>query len=433
MKRLVPAVLLCIASLATPPALAQGPATPITYVLLGGAGPVARAIIAQGQACPAINVDGTAQPMAERQVPAALVPAFPVKVCEALVSTGATSASINGQRLPLPARTINAIAGIGDTGCRLKNGKGGAGPSTAHTDHDDDNGKYQDCDVPGKWPFAQLAASVAQAAPGVVLHVGDYLYREAACPANDPGCKGSPYGDNWLTWQADFFSPAAPLLQAAPWVAVRGNHEICARNGAGYLIFLDPRLAVDGVVPPCADIFPSYTAQAGGRSFVVIDTSNADDLCGASGCNSAAYGPVFRGLAPPANAWLVTHKPIWSVRKGPKIVTAALQAALPDGKLPSGISLALAGHIHFWQLLGFADARQPQMVLGNGGTLLAGKPKDKLPGTRIGGTKISFAKTHDKWGYTLFTTDGSSWKASYYNTEGKKKFDCRIKGGKAGC
>lgn len=433
---LLPLLLLCLAGAMPPRAQAQPAPGVISYVVLGGNGAVARAVLNGSQACPGIDLDGATQAMTQRQIPAPFAAAFPVTVCEALVPATVASARINGQKLPLPPKKLKSIAGIGDTGCRLKNGKGDKAQATdAAVDHDhaDANGKYQDCDVPGQWPFAQLATNVAKAAPGVVLHVGDYLYREAACPANDAGCKGSPYGDNWLTWRADFFTPAAPLLRAAPWVAVRGNHEICARNGAGYLIFLDPRLADNGAIAPCAGIFPSYTVQAGGQAFVVIDTSNADDQCTATACNSAAYRPVFAALSPPAHSWLVTHKPLWAVRKGPAVVTASLQDALPGGQLPAGISLALAGHIHFWQLLSFADARAPQFVLGNGGTLLAKEPKGKLPGTKIAGTRVSFAKTHDKWGYTLFSPKGSGWKASYYSTAGNKKFDCKVKGGKAGC
>ena len=74
-----------------------------------------------------------------------------------------------------------------------------------------------------------LAKSVAAARPDLVIHVGDYLYRESPCPKNDHGCAGSPYDDSWFTWKADFFVPAAPLLQVAPWIMVRGNHEICKR------------------------------------------------------------------------------------------------------------------------------------------------------------------------------------------------------------
>ena len=126
---------------------------------------------------------------------------------------------------------MKSIAAFGDTGCRLKSAK------TAAKEDDingaDARGKFQDCNDPALWPFAQVAQSVADAKPDLVIHVGDYLYRESACPAGDAGCARSPYGDDWPTWKADFFAPAAPALRAAPWIVVRGNHEICRRAGAG--------------------------------------------------------------------------------------------------------------------------------------------------------------------------------------------------------
>jgi hypothetical protein len=50
-----------------------------------------------------------------------------------------------------------------------------------------------------------------------VIHVGDYLYREDPCPAAAQAqCGGTPSGDNYGAWNADFFKPAAKLLAAAP-------------------------------------------------------------------------------------------------------------------------------------------------------------------------------------------------------------------------
>lgn len=409
-----------------------------TFVVMSGDGPVARAVLTGTTQCPSITLGNAAQPMRVRLAPDAL-PAFPILVCETVIPAGTTSAGIAGQQLPLPGQTVHTVAGIGDTGCRLKKGwdTAGTGATRSHSDHDDDKGKFQDCDKPEQWPFAELARSVALANPDLVVHVGDYIYREAPCPPNDKACGGSPYGDNWMTWQADFFVPAAPLLKAAPWIAVRGNHEICARAGQGYLVFLDARPATNGSLPPCVEIFPNYSVTVGGRVFVVIDTTDADDVCKEpSACNTKDYVATFAGMSPPTNSWLVTHKPIWAVRKGhknPKIVTAALQGALADGKLPAGISLTLAGHIHFWQTLSFKDQRPPQFVLGNGGTLLAGKVKEPLVGLKIGGTSVTYGKIHDEWGYTLFTPTGEAWKATFYSPKGDKKFDCKIESGKVRC
>src|SRR5213080_682053 len=138
--------------------------------------------------------------------------------CVRCQSAGAGSASIANSPLPLPKPTLTSIIAFGDTGCRLKAKKVSSNGKDVHVD--DDGGKFQDCNSPSLWPFAQIAASVAAAKPDLVIHVGDYLYRESPCPPRDRGCAGSPHGDDWRSWKADFFAPAAPALRAAPWIVV---------------------------------------------------------------------------------------------------------------------------------------------------------------------------------------------------------------------
>lgn len=48
------------------------------------------------------------------------------------------------------------------------------------------------------------------------------------------------FGDNWYGWWADFFWPSMKLLQKAPIIPTRGNHEVCDRGGYGYFFFLSP-------------------------------------------------------------------------------------------------------------------------------------------------------------------------------------------------
>src|SRR5262249_12897942 len=139
--------------------------------------------------------------------------------------------------------------------------------SSANTDHRDDDGKYQDCNDPSQWPFEALATQVAAERPDLVVHVGDYLYREAQCPVGASGGAKSPWGDTWLTWAADFFRPGRKLLEAAPWIVVRGTHELCSRNGMGYAILLDPRLSseqpprCDPTLPKKDQDLPPYTVR----------------------------------------------------------------------------------------------------------------------------------------------------------------------------
>ena len=149
--------------------------------------------------------------------------AFPVAVCEAPLPAGSRRAKVDGVRLPVPKREVRRIVVIGDTGCRME-----------VSDH-----AYQPCNDRAKFPFARIAARAAKWGPDLVVHVGDYEYRENPCPAAETGCAGSVWGYGWDAWAADFFTPAAPLLAAAPIAPARGNHESCARAGQGWWRFLD--------------------------------------------------------------------------------------------------------------------------------------------------------------------------------------------------
>jgi hypothetical protein len=350
--------------------------------------------------------------------------AFPVLVCELLLPAGTTSAKLDKQKLPLPPSTLASVAVIGDTGCRLK-----ADPSSARDTDQEADGKFQDCDKKSQWPFSTLAASVAKRKPQVLVHVGDYIYRESPCPKGDKGCKGSPYGDNWATWKADFFKPAAPLLAAVPWIATRGNHEICSRNGAGYMLFLDATLAQNQTPPACVDLIGQFAVTVGSQQFFVLDSSNAPDNC-ASACESAPYAAQFAAMQPADGAWLVSHRPVWGFKNKGVSLNATLQAALAQGqgKRPPGFALALAGHIHIWEALSFKDQRTPQLVLGNGGTMLTHKIKQPLTGMSIAGTTVSYGNSVDKWGFTIFTPkkSASAWDATYYSTKGNDKFACSL-------
>lgn len=407
------ALALVLALTATPHiARAQGAQIEAAYVVLGGAGAVARVVLKGTDQCPAIAIDGAQQPMSVR-APADTGndAAFPVLTCEFLIPSGAGSASVLGRDLPLPKSAFNAIAAFGDTGCRLNQWENA----------------YQDCDKTAKWPFSKVAAAVAKEKPDLVIHVGDYYYRESACPTAMPGCKGSPYGDSWDTWKADFFAPAAPLLTQAPWIMTRGNHEDCSRGGVAYFRFLAPDVAPNQSPRACVDLMPYYTVAAGGRSFIVMDSANAKDGCKTS-CNDADFAAQFAAMKPAPGTWWISHRPVWGIGRN-FTVNEALQRALAatNGKLPDGIVLALSGHMHTWEALSFADNRSPQLIVGNGGTALDETIKRKLIGFSIGGTTVSDAKIEHSWGYTIFTpAKGGAWTATFRDITGKQKFACTL-------
>ena len=76
-----------------------------------------------------------------------------------------------------------------------------------------------------------------------IYNAGGYA-RGASCHTNGPytgqNSPGSRTPDTWAAWQADFFEPAATLLQAAPWVFARGNHELCSRGGTWLVLLARP-------------------------------------------------------------------------------------------------------------------------------------------------------------------------------------------------
>jgi hypothetical protein len=412
------------------------------YVVLGAQGPIARAVYTGAKKCPSISVNGTAEPMTVRAEPqGGKQAAFPILVCDFQIEAGTTAAVLDGIKLPLPPATLGSVAVLGDTGCRLKDNKKKSATDVDDDDDDDDSpatavnskkagGKFQDCDKKSKWPFSALAASIAKKKPQLVIHVGDYLYRESPCPKGDKGCKGSPYGDDWDTWKADFFKPTKALLAAAPWIATRGNHEICKRAGDGFMLLLDTEPAQNGQPPACADLLPDFTVTVGGQAFIVFDSSNAADICPKSGCASAPYAAQLAALKPAQASWFVSHRPVWGFKNKGDPINATLQAALAqwNGELPPGITLSVAGHIHIWEVLSFADKRTPQFVLGNGGTLLTHKIKKPLTGRSVGGTTVSYGYSVDKWGYTIFTpaSGTGNWTANYYSVKGKDKTSCSV-------
>ena len=422
-----------LAALTPAPATAQSAKLEAAYVVVGGEGAVARAILSDTAECPAITIGTSPGPMRVRAKPdSGDKAAFPILVCEAPIPSDATSAAIEGRALPLPKPTLSAVAALGDTGCRLK-----AAKTQVQGDHDyHPAGQFQDCDLQSKWPFSRLSHTVAARKPDLVVHVGDYIYRESPCPQGDAGCKGSPYGDNWQTWQADFFTPAEALLAAAPWIATRGNHEICKRAGTGYFRFLDPNLALGDTPPACIDHAAPYTANIAGKSFIVMDSSDARDSCANDACDSAPYAALFAGLKLAPGSVFVSHRPIWGIGRN-FTLNRTLQQALSawGGKLPDGIDLALAGHMHMWELLTFTDQRSPQLIVGTGGTALDPKIERSLAGMKVGGATVRFGRAERDWGFTMLMPGqgGTGWTATFVTLKGKAKFACRIERAQASC
>jgi hypothetical protein len=382
-----------------------------TWVEVGPDGAaVARVIVNAASDCPAVQIDGAAQRMAVRpHTPPGFRPA-----CELAIPATAKSASVNGQTLVLPQADPSRIIALGDTGCRIK--------GTA----------VQDCDDPAKWPFQEIATQAASEKAALVIHVGDYLYRESPCPAGKEDlCGGSPAGDNWDSWNADFFTPAAKLLAAAPWAFSRGNHEDCSRSWRGWFYYLDPR-PWDGM---CETYSPPYLIKLGAFQLAMLDSSAVNEL-GNDDDQITEYTGQLLSLHP-QNAWLVDHHPFWgfaSVASSlpPIPISVPLEEAWKRTD-PKGYSLILSGHIHLFEFVDLDGGRPDQLVVGDGGTAMAAPIQTTVKGVAIRGVATAGAEMEHEFGYTLFAKKGAGWNFVLKNRSGEALVSCEIPGKTDNC
>ena len=427
-----------------------------SFVLLGDQGQAVARVVTQGAQCPNLVLDGQTTPMQVR-APAGTAAlrktvfppemtkpsAFPLLTCELTLPAGTKQALLQGKPLPLPAANITRIVVIGDTGCRI------AGEA------------IQNCNDAAQFPFAKVAAAAARWKPQLVLHVGDYHYRETACPANTAWCAGSPWGYGWDAWQADFFQPAQALLQAAPWVMARGNHESCARAGQGWYRWLDTKplqaghdcnLASDDEKGDYNDPFAVKLGQD--AQILVFDSSKVTNTALPAGSPMfAKFAENYRKLEQLANQakfnFAVSHHPILgmyvqakddgSIKIHPG--NQALQSvfASQNAKLiPAPIQAWLAGHVHIWQQVGFSSDHPSAFISGIAGSSLdvAGLPEVLPPGTSAapGAVINSHASYNQGFGFMTMERDGAShWQIKLWDVDGKLLKSCELEGRASRC
>lgn len=433
--------------------------------LIGDERTMVRAIVAppdrsaspsvDGAMCPPLVADGVAQPMTLRVAPgiapkrpvvtgADAAPAsFPVAVCEAALPRGATEASVAGRVLPMPRQAPQRVLVIGDTGCRMKQGA-----------------PWQACNDARAWPFAAIAARAAGMAPDLVIHVGDYHYRESPCPEGIAACAGSAFGYGWAAWRADFFAPAAPLLAAAPWVMLRGNHEECRRAGQGWYRFLDPRPWRQGEV--CDDAANDRRANHGdpyavdlgrGTQLVVFDSAAAGmRALAADDSRRAAYTSEFEKVAALAarpgirTTWFASHHPVLAFipepgddrPSGNPALQSVMSALFGPAWYPPGISLALHGHAHSFQAIDFASEHPAALVSGNAGDMLDEALPPMAGLTPAPGTQIARMTHGDHFGFAMLERRGDAdsndeWQANVYDMDGRLLTRCALGGRRLAC
>ncbi|MHB1211251.1 MAG: metallophosphoesterase [Candidatus Nanopelagicales bacterium] len=419
-------------------------------------GLVVRAVMPAGARCPEVEVarqrDGKVRfervAMRERTAPATTYPAFSsILVCSAHLPVDATGASVAGRPVPaaLPA-VIDEMALVSDTGCRIL------------------SFEVQDCSSPAAWPLAAISQSIADDEPDVALVVGDFYYREAACPPTAQALCGSspapvagpPFTDSAYGWIADVLLPMAPLLSAVPLVIVRGNHEACNRAGNGYFLLLDPR---DGTEDDCAPVqggtglVAAATVPAGtyaidlpvaaGRTLrlAVVDSAGGSDTSVTS--FAGVQRPAYQRAAelarprPGRESWLLTHRPVYAYVTTQFAMpgapfnpwTSADQAASSQGLLGT-FDMVLSSHIHVAQAVRLPGLPS-QLVVGNGGTRLDPAVGYPLPGTppMAGYPLPTWAWVAPRFGYAIARPqpDAGAWRISMRDPAGEPFARCGLR------
>jgi len=396
-------------------------------------------VITAANTCPSAQADGKPLHLTIRQAASA---AFPVTTCQGTPPASAQHITVAGITLETKPVRLQRIIVIGDTGCRLK------GPLV------------QDCNDVKRWPFPLVAAHAAAKHPDLVIHVGDYYYRESACPPEASGCAGSPHGDAWPAWDADLFTPVARLLTAAPWIFVRGNHEQCGRGADGWFRFLDaaamPQRCEDSITAP------PFTVRIDGLTLNVMDSADTDDTTAPADLVKlfTTQYEELGAATETGHGWILTHRPIWGL--DPKVVgkpkpgkeavsesgamvprltgfnavdfpANVTEQAASDNRKLAGTDMIVAGHVHLFSTLSFGPARPVQLIVGNGGD----NPAVAVAGPVIRSEPIDHMTANifqiQRYGYMMMDRTKDGWAGTAFSVDDEVMGSCIFVGRKASC
>ncbi len=340
-------------------------------------------------------------------------------VCDAPLPAGATNVAVEGTRLPSPPRAPRTIVVFGDTGCRML------------------GDEQQNCGDIADWPFPKIAQTIAAVHPDLLVHVGDYYYRENNCPPSMTKCQNR-WGDTSMSWDADWFSPGKPR--------VRGRT-------AGD----DPRQP-RGLRARRARMVP-VSRRRGHRHAVHRRRRRRLAAVGASrstGCaSSSRTPPPIRATAtrtPRASrstrrrsaraqtlaagttgeAWFVTHRP-------PFANTNQTQALLGLGWHFAPFGTVLAGHVHDFEAINLTGF--PSLIVN-------GESGDDLDDAGSTAKYIGFQKNNGRpvytfaspapfatkqYGFAVYSQTATGWAISLRDADGIERRACALAKGIVSC
>jgi hypothetical protein len=279
------------------------------------------------QTCPAaVAYDGGRAPMRMR---AGAAPGFDEVVCDARIPETAKNVRVENVWLPAPAFGPQKIVVLGDTGCRMS------------------QWEQQNCGDLADWPFPKIARAIAKVHPDLLVHIGDYYYRETNCLTGVKDCVNR-WGDTSHSWTADWFEPAKPLFASAPLVLTRGNHEDCARGGPAWFRYLDGADTLTPCTAGAVDGAPPWAVSFGAFRIIVNDSSADPSDAHPDPARIAFYRSSYlraQSLAGGASeAWFVTHRP-------PYANTNETQALVQSGWKLTPFGVVIAGHVHDFEAI----------------------------------------------------------------------------------
>lgn len=439
----------------------------VTSTSQSASGLIARVVLPAEGSCPRLSVTVKAgsskatvdRSMQRRSTGPTTQNAFgPLLVCEARIPQGALAASVAGRSIPASMPTsVDEMAIFGDSGCRIK------------------AGTTEDCNNPKAWPLPRVSRSLAAERPDLVLYLGDFFYREQACPdsaadlcgGSPAPLPGAPFVDSAWGWVADALIPMGPIFAAAPLVVLRGNHELCYRGGNGYFLLFDPAFGTAADCAPTADgqvpvvYAPTWSVDldiAGNRSLrlVNVDSANGDDV-GIDDSIAALQRPLFSSARQQARgaseAWLLTHRPITGVIStqdlpappGTATPWSSVTNAYASYGLLDRFSFMLSSHIHVAQAV-TVPTLPPQMVLGNAGAnlepatgyaipaygpLTDGEGQPLAPGVEL--PTATSLRTWVEFGYAVATPAAKGWRLDLKDTSGRAFASCNTRDRQLSC
>ena len=177
-----------------------------------------RTIVPANRSCPILIADDTPTQMRPRTLPNEKPnPISSVQTCEYVVPDGTMKVTLEGKALPLPHSNPQRIVVFGDTGCRQK----------------------QDC--ANSWDYPDIAKNAAEAHPDLVIHVGDYVYRDR-CDSEQTDCEQWSVSTGWDAWEKDFFNRHSHFLTQLPGLWCEGiTRSVHATAMAGFVCLTIPR------------------------------------------------------------------------------------------------------------------------------------------------------------------------------------------------